>query len=245
MTRARLGLFGLCAMVLGLMAFSASAAQAETGAKWLFAEKAPNSGLVPFLEASVRFEIDQKVILHSKVAGISVLLLCPKIELENAVLKANGGIGQGAKIRLSSCVFDLNGVESKSCEPNNGGTEPGVIKTQPVHGLIILYKLAGGTVDDLLLILPDNGETLVTFEMSEECSIGEKIPFIGKFTIKDCEGLSLTHLVKHLVEVGTAAELTELWMISKTAEHQTSVLGGAWASLTGAHEGLKVSGDPA
>jgi hypothetical protein len=244
MTHSGRGLLGLCAVVFGVMAFS-GAAQAEVGAQWLFAEKGAGTKLVPFLEASAQFEIDQKVVLHTKIAGLATLLLCPTITLENAVLKANGGIGEGAKIKLSGCVFDLNGVESKACEPRNGGTEAGVVKTKGVHGLIILHKLPSEIVDDLLLILPDSGETLVTFETGEECSIGEKVNLIGKFTIKDCEGRSLTHLVKHLVEVGTAAELTELWMVSKTAEHETSILGGAWASLAGAHLGLKVSGDPA
>lgn len=160
------------------------------------------------------------------------------------MLKANGSIGEGAKIKLSGCTFDLNGITSPECEPKSGG-EAGVVRTNTVHGLIVLHKLASGVTDDLLQILPDAGETLVTFESSPTCPIGAKVPLIGKFTIKDCEGLSLTHLVKHLVEVGTSAELTQLWMVSKTAEHETVVLGGAWAFLTGAHEGLKISGDPA
>jgi hypothetical protein len=245
MNHSRFGLLGLCALVLGLMTFSVASARAEVGAQWLFAEQAPNSGLVPFLEASVAFEIDQKIVLHTEILKIKVLLLCPTIQLENAVLKANGSIGEGARIKLSGCTFDLNGVTNASCEPKNEGTEAGVIKTKTVHALIILHKLASGVVDDFLLVLPDSGETLVTFETAASCPIGSKIPLIGKFTIKDCENLALTHLVKHLVEVGTKAELSELWMVSKTTEHETSILGGAWAFLTGPHEGLKVSGDPA
>ena len=35
MTRTRLGLLGLCAMVFALMAFGATGAHAEKGAKWL------------------------------------------------------------------------------------------------------------------------------------------------------------------------------------------------------------------
>src|SRR6187399_733876 len=229
MTRTRLGLLGLCAMVFGLMAFSASAAQAEVGAKWLFAEKEPNSGLIPFLEAEVGLETDTTAVLHTKIAGVSVLYLCPIIEALNVILKANGSIGEGASIDFLNCVTHLNGVLSKVCEPVGG-----VIKTNKGHGLIILHKLASGTVDDLLKILPDdviNGkgekvksETFATIEMGEECSIGTKVPVIGSATLKDCEGLFLKHLVKHLIEVGTwGVELTELWAISKTEEHKATI----------------------
>lgn len=241
MTRSKFGPLCLCAVVFGLMAFGATAAQAEAGAQWLFSN---SEGSVAFLEASVQFEIDQKVVLHTKVSGVSVLLLCSSIATENATLTSNGGLAKGAKIKLSSCTFDLNGVTSSACEPTSGGTEKGVIRTTAVHGLIVLHKTESGTTG-LLSILPDSGETLFTSEMGKECSIGTKIPLIGKFTIKDCEALGGTHLVKHLIEVGTSAELTELWMISKTAEHATAVLGGAWASLSGAHMGLKFGGDAA
>jgi hypothetical protein len=99
----------------------------------------------------------------------------------------------------------------------------------------------------LISFLPDNvggkaSETLATIEMSEECAIGTKVPLIGKFTVKDCEGLSLKNLFEHLIEVGP---LTELWTISKTAEHVATLLGSAWAFLYGAHLNKQFSGDPA
>ena len=241
MTRPRFGLLCLCALMFCLTAFSAPAVQAEIGAQWLFSkEKSP----VSFLEAAVQFEIDQKVVLHTKIIGTSVLLVCSSIATENAVLKANGGLGSGAKIKLSGCIFELNGVASPACEPVANGTEKGVIRTTAVHGLIVLHKTGVGTTG-LLSISPDAGETLFVSQMSETCAIGEEVPLIGKFTIKDCEAAGGTRRVKHLIEVGTSAELTELWMISKTAEHSVSVLGGAWASLSGAHQGLEFGGDAA
>jgi len=244
MNRARFGLLGLCAMVFGLLAFSATAAQAEVGAKWLFAEKEPNSGLIAFLEATIGLETEVSGVLHTEISKTKVLFLCTTIQAENAVLKANGGIGTGAKIKFSGCTTDLNGATSKPCEPSNEGKEPGVIKTKLGHGLLILHKLASGTVDDLVSITPDVGETFATIEMGLECSIGQKVPVIGKATLKDCQGLGRSHLVKHLVEVGSKAELTELWTISKTVEHEATILGSAWAFLTGAHEKIKFGGDP-
>jgi hypothetical protein len=247
MIRSRLGLLGLCAMVLGLMAFNVTAAEAETNAKWLYAEKAPNSGLVAFLEATIGLETDVPFVLHMEIAKTKVLVLCSTIALENAKLKANGSIGEGAKIKLSGCTVDLNNVLSKACEPHHEGKEPGVIRSRSLHGLLVLHELAGGVKDDILSILPDNvsglpSEVIFMFDFGPECSIGTLINIIGKLTFKDCEGLALTHLVKHLWEAGP---LTELWAISKTAEHVMTILGSAWASLTGAHAGLKFSGDPA
>jgi hypothetical protein len=232
-------------MVFGAIAFSATAAQAEVGAQWLLAEKAPGTNLVKFLEASVGLEAETTLVLHTKIAGTAVLFLCTQAEAVNVVLKANGSIGEGAKIRFSSCTTNLNGVTSKPCEPNNGGTEPGVIMTSAGHGLLILHKLANGAVDDLIKITPDAGTTYFAFQMGEECAIGEKVPVIGSVTLRDCENLSLTHLVKHLVEFSSTTALTELWVVSKTAEHVSTILGSAWAFLAGAHEGLKFSGDPA
>jgi hypothetical protein len=247
MIRSRLGLLGLCAMALGLMAFNATAAEAETGAKWLYAEKTPNSGLVAFLEADIGLEPDVPWVVHTKIAGIAVLFLCPTSSAENAKLKTNGSIGEGAKIKFSGCTTDLNGTTSKPCEPKNEGKEAGVIKTKSLHALLILHQLAGGAVDDLAWILPDNvsgvpSETVATVEMGPECAIGTKVNVIGKLTVKDCENLFLTHLVKHLWEVGP---LTELWAGSKTAEHVVTILGSDWVFLAGAHTGLKFSGDPA
>jgi hypothetical protein len=241
MTRSRLGLLGLCVVVLGTMAFSAGSAQAEFGAQWLFAEKAPNSGLVAFLEAFVGLESETVIVLHTKIAGINVLFECKSLAAVNMKLKASGSIGEGAKIKFSECITKLNGATSAPCVPKAGGTETGVINTNALHALMRLHELAGGVRDDIILVLPDSGETIAMMEFSAECAIGTKVPLIGTFTLKDCENLILTHLVKHLLEFGP---LDGLWVISKTAEHVTTVLGSWWARLVGAHEGLKWSGDP-
>jgi hypothetical protein len=66
---------------------------------------------------------------------------------------------------------------------------------------------------------------------------------IGSLAFKDCQDLALVHLREHLGEVFTP--LTQLWTISKTEEHKSLLLGSAWARLTGEHEGLNWSGDPA
>ena len=245
MIRSRFGLLGLCAVLFGVMAFGTTAAQAEVGAQWLFAEKGAGTKLIPFLEASIQLEKDSPTyVLHSKILGVAVLFLCTELKLVNAVLKANGSIGEGFKILFSGCTTDLNGVANANCTPNDVTDGLGVIVTQNLHALLVLGELAGGVKDDLLKILPDTGETFDNMEFGSKCPIGTKIPVIGKLMFKDCANEALTHLVKHLLEPAPAP-FTELWTISKTAEHQATLLGSFWAFLTGAHEGLKFSGDPA
>jgi hypothetical protein len=236
-------------MMFGLTAFSATAAQASVGARWLVLESAGvlwSEAKVNEGKASIVAEADTTVIKHTKIAGVAILYECKKLAAVNAFLLVNGSIGEspgnvkGSKLKLSECITKLNGVTSTACEPFVG-TEKGVVTTNPGHGLLVLHELAGGVKDDLIQFLPDSGETFFTIRTGEECSIGENIPVIGKLYFKDCQNLALTHLAKHLLEVGP---LTELWVISKTAEHVATLLGSAWASLSGPGTGKLWSGDP-
>jgi hypothetical protein len=246
MTRTRLGLLGLCAMVFGLMAFGASAAQAETGAKWLV-------GGTGFLEAEIGLENDGEeeypYVLHSEILKIKVLFLCKKIKIAaglsgNPKLIANGGISSG-KVLFSGCLTDLNGTKNSLCTPKDvtEGVE-GTILTRNLDSLIRKHALAGGAVDDVLELLPHvAGDPFATIEMGAGCSIGTKVPVFGKLFLEDCENLALVRQVKHLVKPFT--ELTRLWVISDTAEHAATLLGSAWGFLTGAHENVAFAGDPA
>lgn len=236
------GLSGLCATVLGLLAFNATVAHAESGAQWLYAEAWPGSSLIPFKEERLELESTTNLILHTKIAGVTVLFECVWVETGIAQLLANGSIGglsglaKEAKFRFSHCSTHLNGILSAPCVPidKNGSGE---ILTTLVHGLITLTS----SKEERVQILPDTGETLATIEMGEECAIGKKVPVIGKVFITDSEGKFLTHLARHSIEVGSP---TELWAISKTAEHTAALLGRALAFLfLGA--GIKFSGDPA
>jgi len=252
MTRTKLGLLGLCAMVFGLMAFTATAAQAEVGAKWLLAKA--DGTLIPFLPATVQLEAETEGVLHSEILKIKTLFLCKKLEAINAKLQEEGIIGkevitnakglkEGRKsqVKFTECTTDLNGAAAPECTPEAEGVK-GVIVTKLGHALIKLHELAG-VKDDVLKILPDEGETFATIVLPAACPIGTSVPVIGSLALKDCENLALTHLVKHLVEAFTP--LTELWTISKTEEHKATLLGSAWGFLIGEHLGLKFSGDPA
>jgi hypothetical protein len=254
MIRTKLGLLGLCAMVLGLMVFGTVGAQAEVGAKWLILNKAGEVKQGSTLHASVQLKTDVAGVLHSEILKIKVLFLCGKIEALNAKLQEEGIIGKevvtvgglkegrGSQVKFSECVTDLNGTPNALCIPTDPVGGAGTIITNLLHALLKLHE-----GNDIVKVLPDSGETFVTPKTGpatgNECPIGTSVPVIGSLAFKDCENLALAHLVEHLLEVFTP--LTKLWTISKTTEHQTTLLGSAWARLTGEHEGLKWSGDPA
>jgi hypothetical protein len=245
MTRTKLGLLGLCAVVFGLMAFNAAAVQAEPGAQWLLAE-AVGEKLIPFLEAELGLKKDSAVItLHAKLSGgTEFLLLCANLEAIGIKLTAGGSSSSG-QIKFTGCKVDLNGVVSPACEPKDAVGGKGTIITKKSHGLIVLHILKpSGEKDENVLLLPDVGKTFATLELGAECSVGSKVNVIGEhILLEDCEHLFLKHLVEHLFQGNQ--ELSLLWIISETEEHKTSILGSAWAFLTGKHEGLKFSGDPA
>jgi hypothetical protein len=248
-------------MVFAFMAFGATGAHAEKGAKWLLADA--TGKLIPFLPASINIKKDKEItlVLHTEILKIKVLFLCLKAELLNAKLQEEGIIGntvvttgelkegRGSRVDFLECKTHLNGVETPQCIPTDPVGGPGTIVTNPGHALLKLHPLAGLPSDDIVEVLPDTGlgTTFVTIPtgpaVGNECPIGTKVPVLGSLSLKDCENLALTHLVEHLVEPFTP--LTELWAISKTEEHRATLLGSVLAFLEGAHVGLKWSGDPA
>jgi hypothetical protein len=246
MIRTKLGLLGLCAVVFGVMAFSASAAQAETNAKWLIL----TSGGVHKTGAELPALIQIKELegntasLLTTVLGIAFELLCTSASFEeNVQIIANGSLSHG-RVVFHGCITKLNGVQNNKCTPKAGGAAPGLILTNKLKGLIVLHKLEpSGTLDDLIRIEPLEGETFATFNMGAECPIGELIPIRGKLYLEDSQNAFLIHQVTHLVR--EFDPLTHLWVLSLTFEHEAKIDGSAIVALTGAHEGLKWSGDPA
>jgi hypothetical protein len=208
----------LCALIVASMAIMASSAQAG----WLVLESL-NGNIIEAGQLSSEKDLGLQV-LHSKIAGVAVLFECTAMSLINANVASGGKIAEGAQVKFSGCTTKLNGTVSAACEPA-GGKEKGVILTNKGHAVVVLHELADKTKDNLLQILPDTGETFATIEMGEECSIGEKVPVIGKAFLKDCQNDLPTHLERHLLEPGP---LTELWTISKTAEHVATLKGSEW-----------------
>lgn len=241
MTRSKIWSKGLhvCALVLGLMAVWAGAAQAEsTGGNWTY-ETA--GGVLKTFEGTLaepegNVEIDSEIILHSEgLEGTKILYHC--IAVFAPFLKFKGGAIIVYRLVFSGCIALLNGVQSLACKPKEGKITTNLIKTQA-----LLHKLAGGSVDKVLI---GEGQTeaggpanLATIESTASCALGIKVPVGGKIALEPSN--PTTHEVKHLIR--EFPPLTHVWLLSDTAEHKANILGSLWIFLAGAHSGLKWAG---
>jgi hypothetical protein len=253
MIRSRLGLkaLGMCALVLGLMAVWAGAAQAEnTGGSWTY----ETGGVLKTFEGAlaepeITGEIEKDasgnpipLVLHSEaLEGTKVLYECKSFTVAaGSKLKPNGVVL--GKLLFHECKTFLNGVESKPCEPKAGGS-PGLIVTGLIKAQMLLHKLAGGTIDKILIAEGETEAGVLTqhfafIESSASCSLGIKALVGGKFAIEPSN--PTTHEVKHLIK--EFLPLTELWILSNTLEHKAEILGGAWVFLKGTHLNFKWAG---
>jgi hypothetical protein len=254
MIRTRLGLLGLCAVVLGVMAFSASAAQAETGAKWLILteetfknEKGETEHKVKTAEelsAAVQGELENSDgSLLSKIVGIKVKFLCTAATLIGVKLEGNGSLTSGGRVKFTGCVTYLNEELAPECEPKTTGEPLGTLLSNEGKGLLVLHEPSPGVKEGVTRIEPKVGTTFITLTLGASCPIGNTVPIIGKLFVKDCEGKLTTHLVTHLIEELKA--LTKLWTISETPEHVATIDGSAKVFLAGVgHAGLAWGGMP-
>lgn len=234
MTRSMLGFIGLC-VVLGAMALSAGAAQAEAGANWLIL----TAGGVPKTGAQLPSVIDSETeglwYMITHIFGSEVTVLCTAGSLVGMKLEKEGSLTNGGKAKLTGCSVDINGKAASECEVRSPGQTVGTLETNSLKGLQVLVS---GSPH--IRMQPKEGETLMTMNMGAECPIGESIPVSGPFEYIDCENKFKEHLVKHLFE-----QTKGPWVLSKTAEHMITFKGSEIFFLVGEHSGLKWSGDPA
>ena len=241
MIRSRLGLKALCmcALVLGLMAVWAGAAQAEsTGGSWTYIT---GSGQLKTFEGAlaepeVGSLLDTTVVLHSKaLGGTKVLYECGAVTTFQTRLKPNGVVL--GKLIFSLCETFLEGVLSKNCVPTLGGVNKGFIETNLIKAQMLLHSGSR--------ILIAEGETanggaanLATIESTASCALGIKVPVGGKVAILPSN--PTTHEEEHLITVFPA--LTAAWILSNTAEHKAEILGSAWAYLIFGHNEFEWAG---
>ena len=261
LSKSGLRALGLCALALGLMAaFTSSRAQAEADAAWTMVDLGgsllkvgvPSDTLLPKInvkeiETLLTAPALRHVVLLSEALKMHYETRCTGAALEDEAgavgvrLLLTGSLEHG-KVKFTNCIEFLKGVESKACTPKTNGGPLGVILTGPLKGLIVLHELASGEKDELIRVEPLTGEKIVTLETGEECSIGESIPIIGRVFLKDSQNEFLVEKEDHLFELGP---LTELWGISKTAEHVATLKGSALVALIGmGHVGLRWGGTP-
>ncbi len=197
---------------------------------WLVKGTAIGTELSPLVAAN-ELEGNDATLL-TKIAGVKVEVLCTATQLSGVKLQSKGTLSSESQVNFSGCLTKLNEKENGACEPNNKGVEPGAISSQALKGTLIYHEGSG-----LVRLEPASGETIATIETSATCSVGTKIPLLGKVTLKDSS--FATEAETHLVVAGP---LTELWAVSKTEEHKVTLDGSAVVRLASSHAGLSWSG---
>jgi uncharacterized spore protein YtfJ len=103
-----------------------------------------------------------------------------------------------------------------------------VIKSKLLKGVLVEHEKT-----TIVQFEPTTGETIASTELGEECVIGEIIPVLGKFTLKD--SAIATEAVEHLASLGPLTSMTALGQ-------PVTIDGSIWFKLSGVHAGLAWSG---
>jgi hypothetical protein len=231
MIRSRLGIkaLGLCALVLGLMAISASGAQAS---EWYY-RTSPTGTLTAMgdLLPELTGELENKTgsLLFTTKGGTAVKIECKAGKPEGGKLKEGGKSTEGT-VKFSECETWLNGVLTANCEPISG-TEKGVVKTKKGLVLVALHE-----TETTALVEPETGTTLLEIELGAKCAIGEVVPVTGELILVDCNKEFTIHKKVHLVQ--EHATLHELKALGQPA----TLDGSALIRLAGTHESLEWAG---
>jgi hypothetical protein len=231
MIRSRLGIkaLGLCALVLGLMAISASGAQAS---EWYYRTSPTGTltamgDLLPLLTGELENQTGS--LLFTTKGGTAVKIECRTAKPESGKLKEGGKSTEGT-VKFSECEIFLNGTLTANCTPVDGGAI-GVIRTKKVLILIALHE-----TETTALVEPETGTTLLEIELGAKCAIGEVVPVTGELILVDCNKEFTKHKKVHLVtEHSTLHEL-------KALGQPATLDGSALIRLAGAHESLEWAG---
>jgi len=237
-TRTRLGLLGLCAVVLGAMAFSASAAQGA--ATWLVNKVVLPEALLPTLGANLD---GGDLSFLGTLVGIKFHILCKEIELKETHLVAPAKV-LGFMV-LSKCeVLELL-ADSTTMVLSKCNIPEGKLTTVKMVGSIVLHE-GNGAVE----FKPEVGTNIMTFNMGPECPTGENVKIGGILRIRDCVPSEfLTDKVTHLIEspklgLNASGESNELFL-NGNKKVLVTLDGSANVFLTGvAHTGLTFAGHP-
>ena len=95
--------------------------------------------------------------LFTTKGGTKVEVLCTTLQSINVRLEPEGFVFFESQLKYTGCLTKLNGVVSKGCEPLSGGTEPGVIKTNLLKGVLVEHEKA-----PIVRFEPTSGTTLAS-----------------------------------------------------------------------------------
>jgi hypothetical protein len=233
------GLFGLCIVVLGAMAMTASAAQGALS--WLILNKAKTEATS--LKATLVAKTDSTHLTwEGEVAGLKVAVTCTGVTFKGLSLEIGNKITEGGSAVFTGCkVFKTSPLaEEYKCSIHSPGAAIGTSETGQLKGELVLLE---GEVQ--LRIEPIAGPTgnwkTFRFEGSE-CPLPELNQMHGTIYLKDFQGFATTHKLEHLLEVVVKSTALYVGGHSTKQLEVTKLLGSVWAGLAGAHSGLEWAG---
>jgi hypothetical protein len=226
MIRTKLGLLGLCAVVLGMMAMSAGSAQASLFT-WLVLHK---NGTTLEIGGTEKVPVEGKkdsthITLLTHLLGSPFSITCTNFELINVNLIAEGKLSEGGKVKFTGCEAYESGTLTNAlgCHVHSAGQPNGTIETKEGKGALLLHETSPGVTELVTKLEPKTGTGFVTI-LTEECILPESNPVNGKLFIKDCELMAELHQEIHLIEEGP---LTSLWVGTDNEEHLLTTLDGS------------------
>jgi hypothetical protein len=234
MSHVKLGLLGLCAVVVGMMAVSASAAQGAT-LSWLVLNAAKTSA--SNLKAELAAKPDtEHVVLSGKVGASPIAVTCTGSTLKEVFIEPVEKLNEGGKAIFTGCKVYKESllVNLYNCTVKTPGTAAGTVETNGLKGLL---ELVGGQV--LTKIEPAAGGVFAAIKFEgAECPLLESNQLQGVIYLKDCQNLATTHLAEHLVE--SEPVNTKLYFGAHSAEQLTltKLSGSIFIKLAGAHSNL-------
>jgi hypothetical protein len=129
--RTSLGLLGLCAVILGMMAFGINA-QGEPGAQWLIIDEDGKALDTATLPGGLQWSIENgDASLLTTLLTVSIKVLCTASGLMGAGLVAEGKLKNGFIVKFTGCKTFLNGTLSAECAPHSSGAPAETVETNP------------------------------------------------------------------------------------------------------------------
>lgn len=237
MISSKLRSLSLCAAILGVMAMSASTAQAV---KLSWAVLNAGGTTTTELKAELVGEKNSAdLTLLTSVIGLKVGITCTNFELVGVNLEVEGRLTTGGKVKFTGCEAYGKGSleEALGCKVHSTGAAAGTVESNKGKGELVLHTLTGGGTEVLTKLEPEVAEGAFATFLTEGCILPESNPIKGTLYFKDSEKKATTHLAKHLIEPGP---LTSLWIGKDTKEHlETNLDGSVWVKLAGVHKELK------
>jgi len=240
MIRSRSGLkvMGLSLVALGLMAFSASAAQAST---WMVGGKTLTGTETKQVAASI---VAPSVSLLTKISGTEFQFTCTGGQTLETRLEKEGKISEGSQIRFTGCkTFTRKSSgeaykEQAACVPYNRPEqleEEGVIETFELKGQLQLHEVLGGVTEGVTTIEAKTGGLTghVATISTPECSIASEVKVFGKLAVVDLGGIVGLEEEKKVHKIKEFASLTHLYAETDTAEHKVTIDGQFEVKLAG------------